>query len=107
MPNVLRAMTPVATAKKLMSTITMAERAAESLYLVVHRDAHRLKETRKIRWPRARAERSPNRAHQVVAGGERHCRPTPHDFARETSGPRFVAEILEDRRKLALVARIE
>src|SRR6185503_21155910 len=75
--------------------------------LVVHRDAQRLEQRRKLRrtasWPECRA----NGADEIVAGDERAITPSANDFSREAPRARFISVFLEHANELVLVAVIE
>ena len=79
------------------------ERALEASDLVVHRDAHRLKEPGEIRRPGTRPERAADRANQIIARSEGPIRPPADDLARETHGAPLVGILSEDRAELDLV----
>src|SRR5688572_31728926 len=64
------------------------ERRLQSTQLVVHSDAHRLKDAREIAGSGARAQHSADRANQVIARLERPIAPPADDFTREPSRSR-------------------
>lgn len=91
-----------------VETIAQArERKPESPDLVVHRDAHCLKQPGEISRARALAQRAANRFHEIVARGERRPLAASNDLAGQARGARLVAVFSEDLGEAVLVTIVE
>src|SRR5688500_19904099 len=78
------------------------ERRLQSTQLVVHSDAHRLKDAREIAGSGARAQHSADRANQVIARLERPIRSEEH--TSELQSPcNLVCRLLLEKKKLKQV----
>ena len=85
----------------------LRQRALESGKLIVHSDAHRLKETRKIAGAGSRPEHRANRPDQIVTRLEWPRVPATDNFVGEPRTAGLVAERLEDSRERALGFGVE
>src|SRR6185312_14347389 len=81
--------------------------ALESAQLLVHRDAHRLKEASEVAWAGRRTKSAANGADQIIGNDEVTRRASPDDLVREPASTRLIAVFAEYPRQIVYSCCVE